>query len=104
VFWLVKFMDLAIVVPVLVAVGVGVLGRRSSALAAAPAVASWMALLGSSVAGMAFAMQANGDPAASPVNAVAFSVFAAVALWYAVAVHRQMFRVDGTAPNPLGSR
>ena len=104
VFWLVKFMDLAIVVPVLIAVGVGVLRRRSNALSAAPAVASWMALLGSSVAGMAIAMQTNGDPAASPVNTIAFSVFALVALWYAVAVHRAMFRADSTSLLPSGGR
>lgn len=83
-FWLVKLMDLAIVVPVLIAVGVSLLRRRASPGKATYAVVGWMALLGSSVAGMAIVMQARSAPGASWVNTVAFTAFAAVGLVIAV--------------------
>jgi succinate dehydrogenase/fumarate reductase cytochrome b subunit len=91
VFWLVKFMDLALVVPALVAVGVGVLRKAAPLEKAKYAAAGWVALLGSSVAGMAIVMQATGDPAATMANTVAFSLFAAVGLAVAVLVYRPLF-------------
>ena len=91
VFWLVKFMDLALVVPALVAVGVGVLRNAAWAEKAKYAAVGWIALLGSSVAGMAIVMQATGDPAGTEVNTVAFSTFAAIGLVVAVLVYRPLF-------------
>lgn len=95
VFWLVKFMDLGIVVPLLVAIAVGVLRRRCWARKAMYAGAAWAALLGSSVAGMAIVMQMRGDPAASPANTVAFGVFAVVALGLAWTLHRPLLVRSG---------
>jgi hypothetical protein len=91
VFWLVKFMDLALVVPALVAVGIGVLRDTAWVAKARYAAAGWVALLGSSVAGMAIAMQATADPAATFGNTVAFSVFAGIALVLAFLVYRPLF-------------
>lgn len=101
VFWLVKFMDLALVIPVLLVVGVGVLRRRSWAATAKLALAGWVALLGSSVAGMAIAMQVGGDPAATLANTVAFSLFALVGLGLAVLAYQPLF--SNRSPNELGS-
>lgn len=94
VFWLVKFMDLAVVVPALVVVGVGVLGDAAWVAKAKYAAAGWAALLGSSVAGMAIVMQATGDPAAELAITVVFSVFALIALALAVLVYRPLFGDD----------
>lgn len=91
VFWLVKFMDLAIVVPALIAIGIGVLrGSPWAHKAKYPAV-GWFALLGSSVAGMAIVMQAAGDPAGTTVNTIAFGSFALFALALAVVIYRPLF-------------
>jgi hypothetical protein len=90
VFWLVKFMDLGIVVPLLVAVGIGMLRRKPRAEAARFAASGWVALLGASVAGMAIVMEMTDDPAASPINTVAFSLFAVVGVWFAIAIHRPL--------------
>ncbi len=87
-FWLVKFMDLGVVVPALVAVGVGSLRGRHWATRARYAAAGWIALLGSSVAGMAIVMQAEGDPGASVANTAAFSLFALIGLVMAGFVYR----------------
>lgn len=96
VFWLVKFMDLALVVPALVVVGVGVLRDGDWVEKAKYAAAGWVSLLGSSVAGMAIAMQATGDPAGSTANTIAFSLFAAFGLVVAVAVYRPLFLAAST--------
>lgn len=91
VFWLVKFMDLGLVVPALLAVGVGVLRQGAWAVRAAYAAVGWTALLGSSVAGMAIVMQVKGDPGASIGNTAAFGLFAIIALAIAVAMYRPLF-------------
>ncbi|WP_372595381.1 hypothetical protein, partial [Actinotalea sp.] len=62
VFWLVKLMDLGLVVPALLAVGWGTLRRAPGVQRATYAVAGWMAMLGTAVAGMAVVMQVTGDP------------------------------------------
>lgn len=94
VFWLVKFMDLAIVVPALVVTGIGILRARPWAAKVKYAVVGWTALLGSSVAGMAIMMQATGDPASTVANTVVFSVFAAIALGMAALVYAPLVRRD----------
>lgn len=98
VFWIVKFMDLGIVVPAITVTGVGIVRGAGWARRAVYAAVGWFALLGSSVAGMAIAMQATGDPAASAANTLAFGVFAAVGLAVAVIVYRPLFvgRRNGT--------
>lgn len=91
VFWLVKFMDLGLVVPGLVLVGVALLGGRVWDGRLRYAAASWAALLGSSVAGMAVMMQVKGDPGASAANTTAFGAFALIALIMAWLIHRPLF-------------
>ncbi len=76
VFWVVKLMDLGIVVPLAVATGLGVRRRARWADRAVYGVIGWGALLGSAVAGMAIVMQVNGDPAASAANTIVFGLFA----------------------------
>ena len=97
VFWLVKFMDLGLVVPALVAVGIGVLSGARWAAKAKYAAVGWIAMLGSSVAGMAIAMEVTGDPAATVANTIVFSLFAAVALAVAAIVYRPLFVAEGPA-------
>ena len=92
VFWLVKFMDLGIVVPILLVVGIRQLRRRPASAPMAYAMVGWMALLGSSVAGMAIVMQIEGAPGASPANTVAFSAFAAIALAVTVRAYLPLAR------------
>lgn len=103
VFWLVKLMDLGIVVPVLVLVGIGVLRDAPWAQKPMYAAVGWTALLGSSVAGMAIVMQVTGDPAATAGNTIAFSLFAIVAISVALGVFRPMLG-QGQGPAPAESR
>lgn len=98
VFWLVKFMDLGLVVPALITVGIGVLRGAGWVTKAKYAMAGWIALLGSSVAGMAIVMQATGDPAGSAANTVAFGSFALIGLVMAVVVYRPLF--SSRMPHP----
>lgn len=92
VFWLVKLMDLGIVVPGMVAVALGVLRRSAWARTALYAAVGWMALLGAAVAGMAIVMQVESDPGASLSNTIAFSAFALFGLVMAVVLYRPVFR------------
>jgi len=93
VFWLVKFMDLGVIVPVLATVAVGLLRERRWARTATYAVVGWIACLGCAVAGMAVVMQVTGDPEASLANVVAFGLFAVVGLGVAVGAYRPVFRL-----------
>lgn len=91
VFWLVKLMDLGIVVPVMIGVGIGLLRHRVWAQRARYGVVGWFALLGSSVAGMAIVMQATGDVEASMANTIGFGIFALLGLALAVVLYRPLF-------------
>lgn len=64
-FWLVKFMDLGIVVPAAVAVAVGLLRRRAWARKPMYAILGAFTLLAASVTGMAVTMWLTDDPDAS---------------------------------------
>ena len=94
VFWLVKFMDLGLVVPGLILAGVGILSARPWVAKLEYAAVGWAALLGSSVAGMAIVMQIAGDPAASVANTVAFGTFAVIALAFALVLYTPLLRKD----------
>lgn len=105
VFWVVKFMDLGLVVPVLLTVAMGRLRRRPASDTAAYAAVGWMALLGSSVAGMAVAMQVRDAPGASVANTLTFGVFAGVALAVAVLTYLPLAEWDASRERPvLGGR
>lgn len=76
VFWIVKWMDLGLVVPLSLLTAVGVLRRAPWARLLAFAVVGWAALLGTAVAAMGVVMMINDDPAASSGLAGGFVVFA----------------------------
>lgn len=95
VFWIVKLMDLGIVVPAALAAAFGTLRRASWAKTAMYTIIGWGALLGSAVAGMAVAMQMNDDPAASTINTVVFVVFALAFIALAAWVFRPLFAAEG---------
>jgi len=78
-FWLVKFMDLGLVTPVAVAVGIGLLRDRAWARRPMFAIVGGYALLGVSVAAMAAVMLLADDPDAS-LGTLAGSVLTAALL------------------------
>lgn len=69
-FWLVKTMDLAFVIPAAVATGVGLLRHSALAARVAAGMTCWLALMMASVAAMGVVMWLNDDPSASPLFAV----------------------------------
>lgn len=87
-FWLVKFMDVGIVVPAALAIGVGLLSSRPWAGRAAQAILGAYAFLATSVSGMAIAMYANDDPDASVAQVVVASTVALALLGSSVELHR----------------
>lgn len=91
-FWVVKLMDLGIVVPAAVAIGIGLLRRSDTAQRASYAILGGYSLLAAAVAGMAIVMYANGDPDGSVVNVAAFSTFAVVIGGITVALYRPLLR------------
>ena len=101
VFWVVKLMDLGIVVPTLTAVGIGLVRGADWAHKAAYGALGWFALLGSSVAAMAVVMQINADPAASTMNTIAFGLFALVGLTVAVRLLRPLLAHGFMDMNPF---
>jgi hypothetical protein len=81
-FWLIRLMDLGAVIPIGLAIGVGLMRERPWATHAAYAFVGFQALIGAAVAGMAIVMTARDDPTADPlllVVAVAFSLALAIA-------------------------
>jgi len=83
-FWIVAFLDLAVVVPLTVATAIGLLRRRDWAQRAFYGVVGWYALVPGSVAAMALTMLARHDPAANAPRAIIITV--AAALFFAVSV------------------
>ena len=69
-FWLIKFLDVAFVIPALVATGIGLLRPQPTALKAAYALAPFGTCLAGSIAGMAIAMELKGDPSSQPAMLV----------------------------------
>jgi hypothetical protein len=101
VFWVVKLMDLGMVVPLIVATGVGLWHGMAWSRKLAYGVVGWAALLGSSVAGMAVVMQVNRDPAASTANTVVFGVFALAFLVWAASLYRPLVRHPRPVSEPV---
>jgi CHASE2 domain-containing sensor protein len=95
-FWLVKFMDLGIVVPIAAATGIGLLRGRSWANRLAFAMIGGYALLAASVTGMAIAMQLNDDPSASLANTIVFAAFFLAFGALAFALYLPLFRTAGS--------
>ncbi len=93
-FWIVKLMDLGIIVPAAVAVGVGLLRGEAWAHKASYAILGGYTLLGAAVSGMAVVMYVNGDPDASLANVAAFTAFTVAIGWLTARLYRPLF----TAP------
>lgn len=112
-FWLVKLMDLGIVVPAALATGIGLVRRAHWARKPMYAIVGAYALLGASVAGMALTMLAIDDPDASIGIATGFTAFALLFAALVVVVYRPLFRrapdtaaglgVPAAGPNGHGS-
>lgn len=90
-FWLVKLMDLGIVVPAATATGVGVLRHANWALRVAYPLLTAYACLGASVAAMAIVMYVNDDPDASLGILIGFVFFALAFAALAVGMYRPLF-------------
>ncbi len=95
-FWVVKFMDLGIVVPAAIAVGVGALRHRPWARKPVYALLGAYVLIGASVAGMAITMAARHDPDASAVTVVGSTLLAVSLAGVTAYVYRPLFRQPGT--------
>jgi hypothetical protein len=97
-FWVVKAMDLGVIAPASVLIGTGLLKGRSWARTPAAAVLGGYALLGWSVAAMAWSMVSGGAVDASVALAVGASAVAAAVTGYAVTLYRPLFRRGQAAP------
>jgi hypothetical protein len=102
-FWVVKAMDLGLVAPVSLLMGIGLLRGRSWARSPAAAVLGGYALLGWSVAAMAWSMVLGGAVDASPGQAVGATALAVTVSGYAGVLYRPLFRRTSptSAPGPV---
>lgn len=91
-FWVVKFYDLGIVVPAAIAVGLGLLQRRTWARKPAYAILGGYVLLAWSVAGMGWTMTANSDPDASLVVSLLLTALAVAGTVFAFYLYRPLLR------------
>lgn len=69
-FWLIKLLDLAFVIPAFVTTGAGLLRHRPWAARAAYAMMAFATCIASAVAAMAIAMEVSADPASEPLMLV----------------------------------
>lgn len=92
-FWLIRFMDLAFVIPAAVVVAIGLLNATPWSTAAAIAFTGFEALLVAAVAGMAVMMAARRDPGASGVllGATALLTLALLASFVAALIQARRF-------------
>jgi hypothetical protein len=102
-FWLVKLMDLGVVVPAALVIGVGL--WRGASWAARPAFVLLTGYTGLavSVTAMAVLMEALDDPDASLGLAAGFAVFALAFLVLLVRLYRPLFVPDRTGPKASAS-
>jgi hypothetical protein len=93
-------MDLGIVAPAAIAVGIGALRHRRWARKPVYAILGAYTLIGASVAGMAIAMVLRDDPDASTATLIGTTLLAsalAAVTWY---VYRPLFRRGGPQHAP----
>jgi hypothetical protein len=90
-FWMVKLMDLGIVVPAAVTIGVGLLRRADWARRSAYVLLTGYTCLGVSVSAMALVMNAKNDPDASLALAAGFGLFAMVFIVLSALLYRPLF-------------
>lgn len=94
-FWIVKVMDLGIIVPAALTVGVGLLRHAAWARKPAYALFGSYTLLSAAVAGMAVVMFANGDPDGSIANVLAFLTFMLAVGGLTIGLLRPLLRARG---------
>jgi hypothetical protein len=102
-FWLVKFMDLGIVVPAAITVGIASLRHRGWARKPVYALLGAYTLIGASVAGMAITMVARDDPDASTATVIGAVLLTALLAGVTYAVYRPLLRRTGTGPAPAAA-
>ncbi|HYN97636.1 MAG TPA: hypothetical protein VES42_27675 [Pilimelia sp.] len=98
-FWLVKLMDLGIVVPIATATGIGLLRRAAWARRVAYPLLTAYTLLGVSVTAMGVVMNLHADPDASLALTAAFAVFTAVFAALTAALYRAVFAQHADPPD-----
>ncbi|MET0415330.1 MAG: hypothetical protein ABW022_04855 [Actinoplanes sp.] len=91
-FWLVKFMDLGIVVPAAIVVGIGALRHRQWARKPMYTLVGAYTLIGASVTGMAITMAARNDPDASATTIVGSILMTSLLAAVACYLYRPLFR------------
>jgi hypothetical protein len=89
-FWLVKLMDLGIVVPVAVTAGIGLLRHAPWARRLMYPLVTGYTCLACSVAAMGLVMNINGDPDASAGLAIGFALFAVFFIMLSVLLYRRL--------------
>jgi hypothetical protein len=99
-FWLVKLMDLGIIVPAAVAVGIGALRHREWARKPVYAILGAYTLIGASVAGMGITMSLRDDPDASVATLVGMTLLAVLLTAVTCYVYRPLFRRVSAPPGP----
>jgi hypothetical protein len=95
-FWVVKFMDLGIVVPAALGTAVGVLRQANWARKAMYAALGWLSLMAAAVTAMAVTMEAKGDPDASLALTVGFGAITVALAWLTVRLNMPLFRPSST--------
>jgi hypothetical protein len=90
-FWLVKLMDLGIVVPVAAATGIGLLRRATWARRVAYPLLTAYALLGVSVTAMGVLMNLHADPDASVALTAGFALFTVAFTALTAALYRPLW-------------
>lgn len=80
-FWLIKMLDLAFLLPAFALTAAGLLRRHTAAVRLAYGLIGYAVCMSGAILGMAIAMQLKGDPSASPTMILFLApVFAALAL------------------------
>jgi hypothetical protein len=103
-FWVIKAMDLGVVAPASLLMGIALLRGRSWARTPAAAVLGGYALLGWSVAAMGWSMLLGRATDASLGLALGATALAAAVTGYAGVLYRPLFRRSGARPAPARAR
>lgn len=99
-FWLVVFLDLAVVTPAAIAAAIGLRRHTDWARTAGYAVIGWFSLVPVSVAAMNVVMLVNGDPLVTTADALVVSIAAVVFTAAALALYRPLFGADDGERHP----
>jgi hypothetical protein len=90
-FWMIKLMDLGIIVPAAIATGVGLLRGRAWARKTMYVMFTGYSCLAIAVASMGIVMNVNSDPDASPTLTGGFVIFALIFVTLTVVLYRPLF-------------